>query len=124
MLRDPEYSSEITYQERNNNLLLSETVGLIRQLEDGDISIIECGIEIGYRERMYQAQAGMFAISLLNREQLVKLHGMAFGIPRFDDSVYKCELILGKLFTNASGEAPDWVLSPEVEGGAHVIMSA
>ena len=68
---------------------------------------------------MYHRQAGMFAIPLLNNEQLAKLHGTAFGIPRIDDSVYKCELILGKRFTNASSEAPDWVLSLEGEGGAH-----
>ena len=66
----------------------------------------------------------MFATPPLNHEQLAKLHGMAFAMPRIDDSVYKCEPIPGKLFTNASGEAQDWVLSPEGEGGAHVIMSA
>ena len=54
---------------------------------------------------MYHAQAGMFAILMLNHEQLAKLHGMALGIPRIDESVYKCEPILGKLFTNASGVA-------------------
>ena len=80
MLREPEYWSEISNQDRNNNLLLSEIVGLIQQLEDGDIFIIGCGIEIGFRERMYHAQAGMFAIPLLNHKQLAKLHGMAFGI--------------------------------------------
>ena len=45
---------------------------------------------------MYYEQAGMFAIPLLNHEQLSKLHRMAFGIPRIDDSVYNCEQILGK----------------------------
>ena len=49
---------------------------------------------------------------------------MAFGIPRIDDSEYKCEPILGKLFTIASGEAPDWVLLQEGAGGAQLIMSA
>ena len=38
---------------------------------------------------------------------------MAFGFPRIDDDVYKCEPILGKLIFNASGEAQDWVLSPD-----------
>ena len=57
----------------------------------------------------------------LNHKQLRKLHGMAFGIPRIADDVYNCEPIPCKQFTNASGEAPDWVLSPE---GARVIMSA
>ena len=65
----------------------------------------------------------MFSIPFLDHEQLARLHGMAFGIPRIEDSVYKCELIPWKLFTNASGEAPDWVVLQEGEGGAHVIMS-
>ena len=72
---------------------------------------------------MYHAQAGMLAIPLLNHEQLAKLHGMAFGIPRIDDSVYKYEPTPGKLFTNTSVEVADWVLSLEGEGDAHVIMS-
>ena len=42
----------------NNNLLLSETIKLIEQMKVGDISVIECGIEIGYRERMHHSQAG------------------------------------------------------------------
>ena len=73
---------------------------------------------------MYHLQVGVFAIPFLDHAQLARLHGMTFGIPRIDDSIYKCEPIPGKLFTNASGEAPDWVLSPEGEGGARVIMSA
>ena len=48
---------------------------------------------------------------------------MAFGIPRIDDNVYTCEPIPGKLYTNTSGETPDWVLSPEGEGGAKRIIS-
>ena len=48
---------------------------------------------------------------------------MVFGIPRIDDDVYKCvptrkSRIPGQLFTNEYGEAPDWVLLPEGEGGA------
>ena len=73
---------------------------------------------------MYHSQVGMFAIPYLDQEQLARLHGMAFSIPRIDDSVHKCGPIPTKLFTNASGEAPDWLLSQEGEGGAHVIMSA
>ena len=129
VLRDPEYWRKISYQERNNNLLLSETIKLIEQMKvaSGDIDIIECGIEIGYSEWMYHSQMGMFAIIMIppfDHEQLARLHGMAFGIPRIDDFVYKCEQIPGKLFTNASCKAPDWVLSPEGEVGARVIISA
>jgi hypothetical protein len=114
-LCDLEYWASISYQQRNNNLLLSETIGSIRQYEIGDISIIECGIDIGYRQRKYHAQARIFAIPPLTRRQLAMLHGMAFGIQSINDPVYKCELIPGKLFTNASGDAPDWVLSLEGE---------
>ena len=49
VFRDLEYWRNISYQERNNNLLLAETIKLIEQMKDGDIDIIECGIEIGYR---------------------------------------------------------------------------
>ena len=73
---------------------------------------------------MYYSPVGMFAIPLLDHEQLARLHGMAFGIPSIDDDVDKCEPIPWKLFTNTSDEAPDWVLSVEGEGGAHVIMLA
>ena len=52
VLRDPEYWRETSFQDRNNNLLLSETIRLIEQLNVGGISIIQCGILIGYRERM------------------------------------------------------------------------
>ena len=83
--------------------------------------MIECAIEIAYRELMYFSQAGMFYISELNHEEQ---HGMSLDIPRTDDSVHKCEPILGNLFTIASGGAPDWVLSPEGGGGARVIMLA
>ena len=91
-------------------------------MRNGVINIIECGIEIGYREWMYNAQVGMFAIQPLDHKNLKRLHGMALGIPRIDDNVYKCELIPGKLFTNASGKAPDWVLSQEGEGSAKVFF--
>ncbi len=53
VLREPEYGKSISYQERNNNLLLAETIKLIEQMKHGVIDIIECGIEIGFRERMY-----------------------------------------------------------------------
>ena len=60
---------------------------------DTRVDIIERGIEIGDRERMYHSQVGMFAIPHLDHEQLARLHGMALGIPRTNDSVYKCEPI-------------------------------
>ena len=44
VLREPEYWRNISYQERNNSLLLTETIKLIEQKKDGDIDIIECGI--------------------------------------------------------------------------------
>ena len=50
----------------------------------------------------------MFAIPHLDHKNVKMLHGMAFEIPRIDNDVYKCEQIPGKLFTNASGEAPNW----------------
>ena len=89
----------------------------------GDIDIIECWIEIGYSERMYHAQVRMFDIPHLDNRQLQRHHCMAFGIPRIDDDVEKYQPIPGKLFTNASAEAPDWVLSPEGKGGAKRIMA-
>ena len=36
-----EYWGEISFQERNNNLLLSETIKSIEQMKVGDIDIIE-----------------------------------------------------------------------------------
>ena len=42
VLRDPEYWRDTSYQERNDNLFLSETIKLIQQLMVGDISIIKC----------------------------------------------------------------------------------
>ena len=65
----------------------------------------------------------MFAIPHLDHQQLRRLHGLVFGIPRIDDDVHTYEPIPGKLFTNASGEAPDWVLSPEGGDAAKRIMS-
>ena len=52
VLREPVYWRNVSYQERNNNLLLAETIKLIEQMKDGDIDIIECGIEIGYRAKV------------------------------------------------------------------------
>ena len=98
-------------------MLLSETIKLIEQMKVGDINIMKCCIEIGYRERMYHSQVGMFDIPPLDHKNVQLLHGMAFGIPRIDNNGYKCEPIPCKLFTNASGEAPDWVLSPEEKEG-------
>ena len=89
VLRDPEYWRIISYQERHNNLLLAETIKLIGQMKDGDIDIIECGIEIRYRERMHCALFGMFNIPPVEDKNLKRLHSMAFGISRIDDDVYK-----------------------------------
>ena len=80
--REPEYWRSISYQERNSNLLLAETIKLIEQMKHGVIDIMECSIEIGYRGWMYYAQFGMFAIPPLDHKNLKRLHGMAFGIPR------------------------------------------
>ncbi len=74
------------------------------------MSIIDCGIEITYSELIYYAQAGMFAIPPLEHGQLASLLGASFGIPRIDFSIYKCEPIVGKLYTIDDGEAQDWVL--------------
>ena len=68
-------------------MLLAETIKLIEQMKDRDIDIIECGIEIGHRERMYYAQFGMFNIPPIEDKNLKQLHSMAFGIPRIDDDV-------------------------------------
>ena len=89
----------------NNNLLLSETIKLIEQMKVGDIGVIECGIEIGYRERMHHSQAGMFDTPHLDHRKLRRLHGMAFGIPRIDDDVHKREPIPGKLFNGLQTQA-------------------
>ena len=72
---------------------------------------------------MYYAQVGMFNIPPVEDETLKRLHGMTFGIPRLDDDVYKCTPTPGQLFTNQWGDAPDWVLSPEGEGGAKSIIT-
>ena len=96
-------------------MLLAETIKLIEHMKTGVIDIIECGMEIRYSEGMYYAQVGMFAIPPLDRKNLKRLHGMAFCIPRIDDNVYKCEPSPGKLFTRASCEATNWVLSVEGE---------
>ena len=77
VLSNPEYWREIGYQEWYKTLLLSETIKLVVQMQVGDIDIIdfiECGIEIGYSERMYHSQVGMFAIPYLYQPQLARLH--------------------------------------------------
>ena len=86
-------------------MLLAETIKLIERMKHGVIDIIECGIEIGYREQVYYAQFGMFAIPPIDHKTLKRLHCMAFGIPRIDDDVYRCVLIPGQLLTNAYGKA-------------------
>ena len=55
-------------------MLLAETIKLIEQMKHGVIDIIECGIEIGYRERMYNSQVGMFVIPHLDHKNLKRLH--------------------------------------------------
>ena len=42
-------------------------------MKDGDINIIECSIEIGYRERMYYAQFGMFNIPPIEDKNLKRV---------------------------------------------------
>ena len=86
-------------------MLLAETIELIEQLKDGDIDIIECGIEIGYRERMYYVQFGMFNITPIKNKNLKRLHSMAFGFHRITDDIYKCIPTPGQLFTNIYCEA-------------------
>ena len=71
----------------------------------GDMDIIECGIEIGYREWMYHSQVGMFDIPHLYHRTLGMLHRMAFSIPRIDDDVHKREPIPGKLFNGLQTQA-------------------
>ena len=66
----------------------------------------------------------MIYIPKLNHEQLGRIHGMSLSIPRIDDSMYKCELILEELYTNEYGDPPAWVLSQEGEGGTQVITSS
>jgi hypothetical protein len=41
ILRYSEYWRSISYQEQNNNLLLLETIKLIRELKSGGLSIID-----------------------------------------------------------------------------------
>ena len=47
-------------------------------------------------------QAGVFAIPLLNREQLAKLRGMILDIPRINDSVCKSQSSGSCLLTQAA----------------------
>ena len=49
---------------------------------------------------------------------------MLLSIPLIDDSMYKCEPTPEELYNNEYGGPPDWELSPEAEGGAHVITSS
>ena len=74
-LRDPEYWRSISYQERSNNTLLAETIRLIEQLKKGGIDILECRIEIGYREWMYYVQFGVFNIPLVEAKDLKASQG-------------------------------------------------
>ena len=56
VLCDPEYQKEISYQERNNNLPLTETIKLIQQLEVVDIFESQVGI-IGIFASLAQLRA-------------------------------------------------------------------
>ena len=69
----------------HHNKLLIETIRLIWEMERGTRSIIDCGIEICYLERMYYSQSGMFYITKFNHEQLARIHGMLLSIPPIDD---------------------------------------
>ena len=73
---------------------------------------------------MFYLQSGMFYIPKLNNEQQGRIHEMSLSIPRIDDSMYKCEMTPEELYTSEYGDPPDWVLSPEGEGGARVITSS
>ena len=67
---------------------------------------------------MYYAQVGMFSIPTVTRKNLIRMHSMAFGIPRINDNANTCIPTPGQLFTNKWGEAPDWVLMSEGVLGA------
>ena len=106
-------------EECNNNRLLTEIVRLVKQLKNNEIDIIECGILIGYYERMYYDHLGMFALpEIISHKDLLRLHSMALGIPRINDGAYTCIPTPGQLFTNRWGDALDWVLLPEGVLGA------
>ena len=55
----------------------------------------------------------MFSIPTVTRKNLIRMHSMAFGIPRINGDAYTCIPTPGQLFTNKWGDAPDWVLMPE-----------
>ena len=119
IIRDPEYWRNLGYQECNNNRLLTEIVRIVKQLKNNEIDIIECSIQIGSYECMYYDQRGMFALpETIPYKDILRLHSMALGIPRINDSAYTCVPTPGQLFTNQWGDAPDWVLMPEGVFGA------
>ena len=91
---------------------------LVKQFRDNEINIIERATKLERIDRMYSEGTGMFDIPPVTDATLNRLHAMTFGIPRVDDDVYKCTLQVGELFTNQWGDAPDWVLLPEGDGGA------
>ena len=119
-LRDPEYWRNLAYQASNNNRPLTEIVQLVGRVKNNDIDIIECAIQIGYYERMDHAQVGMFSIPPVTHKNLIRLHSMAFGIPRITGNynAYTCIPTPGQLFTNQWGDAVDWVLMPKGVLGA------
>ena len=64
----------------------------------------------------------MFYFPHLTSKQFARLHGIAVGIPRINDPIYKCEPTIGKLYTNAYGGPTDWVLSPEGDTSEPVVI--
>ncbi len=100
MYSDPEYWCNYSIQERNINKLFSSTVVLARQIEKGTSPIIDFGIELGSLQRMYHQGMGMFYFPQLETQELHNLHGLALGIQSLSCSIFKCEPIPGKLFTN------------------------
>ena len=57
VLSDPEYWHGFSKQERNINKLLTSTISLVEQVEDGTMSIIDLGIDLGHLKRMCTTRA-------------------------------------------------------------------
>jgi hypothetical protein len=55
----------------------------------------------------------IFYFPPLETHELHHLQGIAMGIPNLLDSIFKCELVPGQLFTNQHGGPPDWVALQE-----------
>jgi hypothetical protein len=124
MYMDLHYWSTITYQGRNNNQYLKEELGVIHQVADSYLSIIDAGIQLSCLKRMYYSQSGVFFIPPLDTAQLFRVHGITMGIPLINDLIYQCEPTPGQLFTNGFGGLPDWILSPEGGGRGQVVIES